>query len=179
MMRLLSLKFGLIACVLAVASAFAQSTRVRSASDAPAVLSNAPASPNLLRDLNRSLEGVVSKVSPAVVQIVVAGYGPSEDHGHTNTARIVRQHAIGTGIIVDSDGYIMTNAHVVEGAQRIRVALPMSSSASPANTPAGKRQVFDAKLVGIHKESDLALLKIDQTDLPTLSLEGTQNLRVG
>jgi len=39
--------------------------------------------------------------------------------------------------------------------------------------------VFDAKLVGIHKESDLALLKIDQTDLPTLSLEGTQNMRVG
>jgi len=112
MMRLLSMKFRLIACVLAVASAFAQSTRVRTASDAPA-------SPDLLRDLNRSLEGVVSKVSPAVVQIVVAGYGPSEDHGHTDTARIVRQHAIGTGIIVNPDGYIMTNAHVVEGAQRI------------------------------------------------------------
>jgi serine protease Do len=73
----------------------------------------------------------------------------------------------------------MTNAHVVERAQRIRVALPMSSTGSPTNIPAGRRQLFDAKVLGIHKESDLALLKIDQTDLPTLSLEQSQNVRVG
>jgi serine protease Do len=82
-------------------------------------------------------------------------------------------------VIVDANGYIMTNAHVVEGAHRIRVALPMSSNISPANLPAGRRQLFDAKVLGVHKESDLALLKIDQTNLPTLSLEETQNIRVG
>ena len=93
----------------------------------------------------------------------------------------MRQHAVGSGVIVDSNGYIMTNAHVVEGAQRIRVALPMSSSdsAAAAPLPAGRRQLFDAKVLGIHKESDLALLKIDQTNLPTLSLEAPQNIRVG
>jgi len=180
MMRLLSMKFRLIACVLAVASAFAQSTRVRTASDAPAVLSNAPASPNLLRDLNRSLEGVVSKVSPAVVQIVVAGYGPSEDHGHTNTARVVRQHAIGTGIIVDPDGYIMTNAHVVEGAQRIKVILPSPASDSPIELqPIHSGQILEAKLLGIHKQSDLALLKVDATHLPTAALRSDVRVRQG
>jgi serine protease Do len=139
--------------------------------------------PDILRQMNSALEELAAIVSPAVVQIQTTGYGPlhagNREGDRGQTALIVRQHAVGSGVIVDSNGYIMTNAHVVEGAQRIRVALPMSSAASPANTPAGKRQLFDAKLVGIHKESDLALLKIDQTDLPTLSLEGTQNLRVG
>ena len=139
--------------------------------------------PDILRQMNSALEELAARVSPAVVQIQTTGYGPlhagNGEGDRGQTALIVRQRAVGSGVIVDSNGYIMTNAHVVEGAQRIRVALPMSSAASPANTPAGKRQLFDAKLVGIHKESDLALLKIDQTDLPTLSLEGTQNLRVG
>jgi len=139
--------------------------------------------PDILRQMNSALEELAARVSPAVVQIQTTGYGPlhagNGEGDRGQTALIVRQRAVGSGVIVDSNGYIMTNAHVVEGAQRIRVALPMSSAASPANTPAGKRQLFDAKLVGIHKESDLALLKIDQTDLPTLSLEGAQNLRVG
>jgi serine protease Do len=140
-----------------------------------------PDNPDILRRMNRALEELAAKVSPAVVQIQTTGYGPlnDSDSDRGKTALIVRQHAVGSGVIVDSNGYIMTNAHVVEGAQRIRVALPMSATASPTNTPAGKRPVLDAKIVGIHKESDLALLKIDQTNLPTLSLEEPQSLRVG
>jgi serine protease Do len=131
--------------------------------------------------MNSALEELAARVSPAVVQIQTTGYGPlSEGDGDRGrTALIVRQRAVGSGVIVDANGYIMTNAHVVERAQRIRVALPMSSTGSPTNIPAGRRQLFDAKVLGIHKESDLALLKIDQTDLPTLSLEQSQNVRVG
>src|SRR5712692_3073170 len=138
---------------------------------------SATASAALLQ-INNALEGLAAKVGPAVVQILVTGYGPLHEDNRTQTALIVRQHAVGSGVIVDSNGYIMTNAHVVEGAQRIRVALPMSAS-SGSNTAAGKRQVLDAKLIGVHKESDLALLKIEQTNLPTLSLEDPQNIRVG
>ena len=72
-----------------------------------------------------------------MVQIQTTGYGPlaTRDGERGQTALIVRQHAVGSGVIVDSNGYIMTNAHVVEGAQRIRVALPMSfERLSPANT---------------------------------------------
>src|SRR5882762_744487 len=127
MTRLQHLKW-IIACLLVAACAHAQSTEHRLSPSEAAIRSTAPATANLLRALDRSLETVISKVSPAVVQIVVAGYGPLEDHGHV-TARIVRQHAIGTGIIVDPDGYIMTNAHVVEGAQRIRVILPSPPTA--------------------------------------------------
>jgi serine protease Do len=139
--------------------------------------------PDILRQMNSALEDLAARVSPAVVQIQTSGYGPLHggdgDSDRGRTALIVRQHAVGSGVIVDPSGYIMTNAHVVEGAQRIRVALPISAGASPANIPAGKRPVLDAKIIGVHKESDLALLKIEETNLPTLSLEGSQNLRVG
>lgn len=90
-----------------------------------------PDSGDILRQMNRALEDLAAKVSPAVVQIQTTGYGPlHEDGDKGETALIVQQHAVGSGVIVDPNGYIMTNAHVVEGARRIRVALPMPANAS-------------------------------------------------
>jgi serine protease Do len=71
-------------------------------------------------------------------------------------------------VIVDANGYIMTNAHVVEGAQRIRVALPLPMSDSGRAGAGGQAPHSRGALLGLHKETDLALLKIDDTDLPTL-----------
>src|ERR1700693_1232588 len=141
--------------------------------------SHLAANPDILRQMNRALEELAARVSPAVVQIQTTGYGPLNENDKGQTALIVRQHAVGSGVIVDANGYIMTNAHVVEGAKRIRVALPMPPTTTPNNAPPGSRPVLDAKLVGIHKESDLALLKIDATNLPTLSLDEPQNIRLG
>src|SRR5580692_5667290 len=135
--------------------------------------------PQVLRDLNSALEGLVAKVSPAVVQVLVTGYGAIEESSRSETALIARQHAVGSGVIVDSDGYIMTNAHVVEGAQRIRVVLPMPSLDFPQVEPVGKEHVLDAKLIGIHKETDLALLKVDQKNLPTLELGSARRIHQG
>ena len=128
--------------------------------------------------INNALEGLAAKVSPAVVQILVTGYGPLHEESRTQTALIVRQHAVGSGVIVDPNGYIMTNAHVVEGAQRIRVALPLPID-NGRSVAAGKRRIFEARLIGTHKETDLALLKIDEKDLPTLALLTQQRPRVG
>ncbi|MGC1450839.1 MAG: trypsin-like peptidase domain-containing protein [Candidatus Sulfotelmatobacter sp.] len=127
-------------------------------------------SPGILIQLNGALESLAAKVSPAVVQILVTGYGPLREEDRSQTAFIVRQKAVGSGVIVDSNGYILTNAHVVEGAQRIRVALPLPMGDSAGQVPVGKRRILEARLVGQHKETDLALLKIDETDLPTLPL---------
>jgi serine protease Do len=136
------------------------------------------ASHQTLAQFNDALEDLAAKVSPAVVQILVTGYGPLHEESRSETALIVRQHAVGSGVIVDPAGYIMTNAHVVEGAQRIRVALPLPGDSGRA-VPIGKRRVLEAKLVGVHKETDLALLKIDDKDLPTLVLLAQQRPRVG
>jgi serine protease Do len=134
----------------------------------------------VLARLNGALQKLAAKVSPGVVQILVTGFGPLEEgQGRNQTALIVRQHAVGSGVIVAPDGYIMTNAHVVEGAQRIRVALPLASADVGRQVPEGKRRILEARLVGIHKDSDLALLKIPQSGLPTLPLMSQDQPRVG
>jgi serine protease Do len=139
---------------------------------------SASASRQTLAQFNDALENLAAKVSPAVVQILVTGYGPLHEQNRSETALIVRQHAVGSGVIVDSNGYIITNAHVVEGAQRIRVALPLPMD-STRSLAAGRRHILEARLVGVHKETDLALLKIDEKDLPTLILLAQQRPRVG
>ncbi len=130
------------------------------------IASRVPA--DLLAQLNDSLQALARKVSPAVVQIEVTGFGPAEESDRKQTALIVRQRDVGTGVIVAPDGYIMTNAHVVAGAQRIRVVLPASPTAVFDAPSVRKAQVLDAELIGAQKETDLALLKVDATGLSTL-----------
>jgi serine protease Do len=136
--------------------------------------------PPVLQQLNSAIEQLTARISPAVVQILVTGYGPLEENNHGQTALITREHAIGSGVIVDPDGYIITNAHVVEGAQRIHVALAVPSVNFPDQiAPAGKQRIVEARLIGLHKETDLALIKIDQTGLPTLSLGNRRPVHQG
>jgi len=136
--------------------------------------------PDLLHQFNGSLQALAARVSPAVVQITVTGFGPQDDKSKDGTSLIVRQRAIGSGVILDPNGYIMTNAHVVEGAHQIRVVLPSPFANSPLEiVPLGKRQVLDAKLVGEDKDIDLALLKVDGHDFPTLPLATNSSVHTG
>jgi serine protease Do len=134
-----------------------------------------------LRQLDTSFVALTNRVSPAVVQIMVDGYGPSfEERIRNNVSDVAHQRTIGSGVIVDSEGYILTNAHVVDGAQRIRVALPQPNGTSPLEMAAlGKRKILDATLIGIHKESDLALLKVEAHALPALALAATRPVNPG
>src|ERR1700723_410468 len=108
MTRFHGLKYG-VACLLIATFAQAQASGSSPSADAATDTPKAPRSATLLRELNSSLETLVAKVSPAVVQIMVSGYGPVEDHGHTDRTVLSREHAVGSGIIVDSEGYIITN----------------------------------------------------------------------
>jgi serine protease Do len=135
--------------------------------------------PETLLELNSALVGLADKVSQGVVQILVTGYGQVEENSRTEAAFIARQRAIGSGVIVDPSGYVMTNAHVVEGARRIRIVLPVPASESATLEPEGKRRILEAKLIGTHPDSDLALLKVDAKGLPALPLESTRRVRQG
>ena len=77
-----------------------------------------------------------------------------------------RQQGTGSGVIVRKDGYIITNNHVVESGHEIQVTL-------------SDKRNFDAKIIGTDPKTDLALLKIDADDLPTLPWGNSQELEVG
>jgi serine protease Do len=87
---------------------------------------------------------------------------------------------VGSGFIVDADGYIMTNAHVVSGAQRVQVILPADDAdGTLATALSGRMNVVAARIVGIASELDLAVLKIDDKKLPALPLASYSQLRQG
>jgi serine protease Do len=167
------LHFGWILCLLLAGAAGGQSRPAAPRSPAPAAtaVEKAPANPGLdsLRQFNAALRALAHKVAPAVVQVQVTGYGSvgQEDGNGGDTAYITRQRSLGSGVIVDPDGYIITNAHVVAGAQRIHVALTLAGD--PESQSPGVKKDYDAKLLGVHQETDLALLKIDAKGLPSLS----------
>lgn len=74
--------------------------------------------------------------------------------------------ALGSGFIMSADGYIVTNHHVIDNAEKITVKL-------------SDRRELEAKLIGSDERSDLALLKVDATNLPTVKLGSSQKLKVG
>ena len=83
----------------------------------------------------------------------------------------IRQRSLGSGVIVDAKGYIVTNRHVVEKADRIRVKLQDENPASPGH---------DAKLIGMDQETDLAVIKIDMDrPLPAAKLGNSDGMEVG
>src|SRR6267378_2984211 len=126
---------------------------------------------DMLKQLSSAYSQLAARVSPSVVQILVTGYGPipGED-SHTDATYIVRQHGLGSGAIVDPTGYIVTNAHVVRGAQRVVVVLSAATAGGPARHTGISKGVYEARVVGTHAESDVAVLKIEASGLPALVL---------
>ena len=152
---------------------------------APAVAQRPAHAPdlNILRDLNASVEELTTRVSLSVVQVMVTGYGPVDERTRNGDTGLVigRQRSIGSGVIVDPDGYIITNAHVVAGAKHIQVVLHRGASATgPVRSLAGEAsQTVDARLVGTASDIDLALLKVDVEGLRALPLADYDAIRQG
>ena len=124
----------------------------------------------------------VAKAGPAVVnirteQIVQRRSSPFFGFGDSffndffrqfSQTRSYRTQALGSGVIIDSRGYLVTNAHVVEKASKIYVALP------------GERQEREATLIGLDPATDLAVIKLAaDRDLPSLSFAETDELLLG
>ncbi len=136
-------------------------------------------SADALHQLSSSSENLVRRVSPSVVQILTTGYGTVGERGG-EAALVTRQRTIGSGVIVDPEGYIITNAHVVGGAQRVRVVLtPPSAGESPLSLTGAERKRLDANIVGLDTDLDLALLKVEATGLPALNIASYEKVRQG
>jgi serine protease Do len=98
-----------------------------------------------------------------VPEIFKRFFGPGvRPHGGGGGER----HSLGSGFIISSDGYVLTNNHVVDGADEIVIKL-------------SDRRELDAKVIGTDKESDVALLKVNATSLPTVPLGDSSKLKPG
>jgi len=155
-----------------------------------------------LTALDNAVEAVAARVTPAVVNVAVTsrvspndqGDGDGGGHAGQNFGGINPQdlppgfqqfffgpggqgmqgmkpqpqieHGVGSGVIISPDGYIVTNDHVVDGATEMRVTL-------------NDRRVFTAKLVGVDKLNDIAVIKIDAHDLPSIPWGESTKLHPG
>ncbi len=150
----------------------------------------APPAPVVVDGVRTSYADVVQKTSPAVVRIeaeVKARQSQQQEPGGLDDffnlpppppgqgrggqmpqsqQPAPTQHGVGSGVIITADGTVLTNNHVVEGAEKITVIMNDNKS-------------FDAKVVGLDEPSDLAVLKIEAAGLPFLNLGNSDNVRVG
>jgi serine protease Do len=161
-----------------------------------APMDNASVAP--LVALDNAIEAVAARVTPAVVNVAVTARvsgdeasqdGDTQDDGKGGGVspqdlppglkqfffgqggqgmrpQPEFEHGIGSGVIISPDGYIVTNDHVIDGATQIRVTL-------------NDRRILTAKLVGTDKLDDLAVIKIDAKDLPTIAWGDSSKLRPG
>src|SRR5882672_10062676 len=162
------------------------SSAVRFASTSDPALNNAPINngpPSSAAASGISYADIVSRVSPAVITIhsELRVRAPQQfpfmddpifrqffgDRGNMpQQSPELHREALGSGVIVTTDGYILTNHHVVDGAEQIKVDL-------------NDNRTLDAKVVGLDPPSDLAVLKVDASSLPVLTLGDSDRTRVG
>ena len=168
----------LLSLVLVAFSVTACSGQSRGMSLAPAQPSQPAASAPV--GLQNSYADLVTRVSPAVVTIRSTERSrPAQQFPFMDDPRFrdffgerpqqqppQRVEGVGSGVIVNADGYILTNHHVVDGALEIKVELT-------------DNRTFTAKLVGSDPPSDLAVLKIEATGLPTVPVGDSDKVRVG
>jgi serine protease Do len=129
---------------------------------------------DLLHELNRAMIQLAGRVSPAVVQIQATGFRAASG-GDLPPGLVGRRRAVGSGFVVDADGYILTNNHVIAGANEIEVLLT-----APEGVPVDERdRLLDAKVIGAEPDIDLALLKVDAHGLAALVLDPKTTVHQG
>jgi serine protease Do len=136
--------------------------------------------PDALHALSAALEGLSHRTGRAVVQVFSIGFTLNEADDSGDAALLTKQKSTGSGVILSADGYIVTNAHVVKGGRQIQVQLAGAQERLPGHSvirPMGAK--LEAKVVGIDRDSDLAVLKIDRTGLPFLEFGDSAELHQG
>ncbi len=117
-----------------------------------------------------SYADVLDPIRPAVVSVysskVVREQIPEFFRRQGYQGREQTQKGLGSGVIVSADGYILTNNHVVEGADEVKVAL-------------NDDREFTAKIIGTDPKTDVAVIKIESENLPAVTLADSSTLRVG
>jgi serine protease Do len=132
-----------------------------------------------LRSASEQLESLAERVGPSVVQVLTLGYATNDLADGERGVLVAPSRGSGSGVIVDAAGYIVTNAHVVQGAHRIQVELPVREPGGARSVVRPRPRLVGAQLVAIDEETDLAVLKVAERDLPALTFADSDAVRPG
>ncbi len=150
------------ACQVTTPSASPSQNTTTAGSPAPSSNSSSAPAPMTASDFQESIRQVVQRVKPAVVHITT-----QQVQGDQFNQPFTVPSGVGSGIIYDKEGHILTNDHVVNGAQQFLVTLPDG------------RTFKDAKLIGNDPQTDLAVIQISGDNLPVAELGDSEQLQVG
>ncbi|HPF69225.1 MAG TPA: trypsin-like peptidase domain-containing protein [Candidatus Krumholzibacteria bacterium] len=134
-----------------------------------------------LTEFSSEIRTLTTRVSPAVVQIYTSSFGALMGSVPEGAAVFGSQQATGSGVIVDGDGYILTNNHVVAGARRVQVRLSPEAVGAEEGSSIVRTggAMVGAQVLGVDPETDLAVLKINRKGLPTLELGDSDEVYQG
>jgi serine protease Do len=159
---------GAFVGVLVYSSFFEKPRIVTIKETAPVKLASYPASEGNLPDLTYAAESTVNAVVHIMTESVQGGWSSGNPlldfFGYRSEPQVAQ--GFGSGVILSSDGFIVTNNHVIDDAQKIKVVL-------------NDRREFEARLIGADPATDVALLKIDGTNLPFLTYGNSSDLKLG
>ena len=148
------------------------------ATDPVAAQQASPTRAGALAEFSRSLQELSDRVSPSVVQVFVTAFVPPDDEDRSTPEPVVERSS-GSGVILDPDGYIVTNAHVVENARRLEVELPIQAQSKGGSILKRRGRMVGAQIVAIDHETDIAVLKVEASNLPALPFGDSEELRPG
>jgi serine protease Do len=195
----ITLAAGMVGSVVVYEMAFTKTAAAAAPAPAPAATALDDNSVSALLSLDRAMETLAARVTPAIVNVTVTSkskpdhdgamepedgngdddsnnlpqffFGPNSPFGHQFGQRMHPQqpqfeHGLGSGVIISPDGYIVTNNHVIDGATDIRVTLT-------------DRRILSAKLIGADPLTDLAVIKVNDSNLPSVPLGDSTQLHPG
>src|SRR3954462_6283139 len=130
-----------------------------------------------LDQLSASVAQMVAKVAPAIVRVEAVGYSESSQEPESPENHLLsKSENVGSGVVFDADGYIVTNAHLVKGAKRVQVILdPRRPLKYPSRGPDAE-EPFEAKVIATFADADISVLKIAATGLQVLPLADSSKI---
>jgi serine protease Do len=142
--------------------------------------SDASSSIDEITQLSEGAQALARQVRAAVVQVKVRRVRGVRNPG-SGDAQLSKERGSGSGFFVDEAGYIVTNAHVVSGASTVQVqrASPPPPAPGEGSILRPRGALLDAEVVGIDTETDVAVLKVDGSNYPTLSFGDSDRLQRG